>query len=54
MRLYLRPSTLFGTKFEQYLNMKITKVELTTKDLASKLDFSEFHSNEKVSDGQLF
>ena len=54
MRLYLRPSTLFGTKFEQYLNMNITKVELTTKDLASKLDFSDFHSNEKVSDGQLF
>lgn len=54
MRLYLRPSTLFGTKFEQYLNMNVTKVELTTKDLASKLDFSEFHSNEKVSDGQLF
>lgn len=54
MRLYLRPSTLFGTKFEQYLNMNITKVELTTKDLASKLDFSDFYSNEKVSDGQLF
>lgn len=54
MRLYLRPSTLFGTKFEQYLNMNVQKVEITTQDLAGKLDFSDFHSNEVVSNGQLF
>lgn len=54
MRLYLRPSTLFGTKFEQYLNMNVQKVEITTQDLAGKLDFSDFHSNEVVSNSQLF
>lgn len=39
MNKYLRPDTLFGTKFEGYLNQK--QKEITTKDLASKLDFSD-------------
>lgn len=37
---YLRPETLFGTKFESYLNQPLK--EITTKDLADHLDFSEF------------
>lgn len=54
MRLYLRPSTLFGTKFEQYLNMPVQQRNITTGDLLDKIDFSEFHSNSIVSDGNLF
>ena len=54
MRLYLRPSTLFGTKFEQYLNMYVPQIKLTTGDIVNNIDFSEFHSNEDVSDGNLF
>ena len=54
MRLYLRPSTLFGTKFEQYLNMPIQQRNLTTGDLVDKMDFSDFHTNEIVSNGKLF
>lgn len=41
MSKYLRPETLFGTKFESYLNQQYTK-GLTTKDLAANMDFSEF------------
>jgi uncharacterized phage protein (TIGR02220 family)/predicted phage replisome organizer len=37
---YLRPETLFGTKFESYLNQP-TRIA-TTKDLAENMDFSEF------------
>ena len=54
MRLYLRPSTLFGTKFEQYLNMPVQQRNLTTGDLLNNIDFSDFHTNEIVSDGKLF
>ena len=53
MRLYLRPSTLFGNKFEQYLNMNVQPKEITTGDLVSQFDFSDFHSD-KVSNGNLF
>lgn len=38
MQKYLRPETLFGTKFESYLNQKAKK--LTTKDLP--IDISDF------------
>lgn len=38
MQKYLRPETLFGTKFESYLNQKAKKI--TTKDLA--IDISDF------------
>jgi len=34
---YLRPETLFGTKFEGYLNQD--KKNITTKDLSKKIDF---------------
>lgn len=37
---YLRPETLFGTKFESYLNQK--QVKLTTKDIADKIDWSNY------------
>lgn len=42
MATYLRPETLFGTKFESYLNQK-TK-QMTTKDIAQYMDFSDFMS----------
>lgn len=53
MRLYLRPSTLFGTKFENYLNMNVQPKEITTGDLVNQFDFSDFH-NDDVSNGNLF
>lgn len=40
MNQYLRPETLFGTKFESYLNQKDR--ELTTKDIEDKIDWSDF------------
>ncbi len=40
MSKYLRPETLFGNKFESYLNQQ-TK-DITTKDIANKMDFSNF------------
>ena len=42
MNKYLRPETLFGTKFEGYLNQQAKTV--TTGDLAPYLDFSEFRN----------
>ena len=37
---FLRPETLFGTKFESYLNQK--QVKLTTKDIAGNIDWSDY------------
>ena len=54
MRLYLRPSTLFGTKFENYLNMNVQPKEITTGDLVNQFDFSDFHNTSDVSNGNLF
>lgn len=43
MSEYLRPSTLFRrSNFENYLGMKIQQREMTTKDIAEYMDFSEF------------
>ena len=39
MNKYLRPDTLFGTKFESYLNQQ--KRIFTTKDIENKIDFSD-------------
>ena len=39
MNQYLRPETLFGTKFEGYLNQE--QKSITTKDLAKNMDFSD-------------
>lgn len=52
MKVYLRPETLFGTKFESYLNQPVK--ELTTSDLLPNIDFSEFYSDNNVSNGNLF
>ena len=43
MKGYLRPETLFGIKFEGYLNQPVKK--LTTKDLTPYTDFSEFYTD---------
>lgn len=43
MKAYLRPETLFGTKFEGYLNQPVK--ELTTKDLTPYTDFSDFYTD---------
>ena len=40
MKVYLRPETLFGTKFESYLNRPVKT--LTTNDLAKIIDWSDF------------
>lgn len=40
MKVYLRPETLFGTKFESYLNRPMK--QLTTNDLAKIIDWSDF------------
>lgn len=40
MAKYLRPETLFGTKFESYLNQQIK--EITTKDISNKIDWSDY------------
>ena len=42
MQKYLRPETLFGTKFESYLNQQVKERKLTTKDIQDKIDFSDF------------
>ena len=42
MRMYLRPSTLFGNKFENYLGMIVPEKKITTADIAKETDFSEF------------
>ena len=39
MKPYLRPETLFGTKFESYLNRP--KKQLTTKDLEKYINVEE-------------
>ena len=42
MQKYLRQETLFGTKFESYLNQDVKERKLTTKDIQDKIDFSDF------------
>lgn len=42
MQKYLRPETLFGTKFESYLNQQMKERKITTKDIQDKIDFSDF------------
>ena len=40
MQKYLRPETLFGTKFESYLNQQVKERKITTNDLT--IDISDF------------
>ena len=43
MKEYLRPSTLFRrSNFENYYGMQVSKKEVTTKDIAKKMDISAF------------
>ena len=43
MSEYLRPSTLFRrSNFDNYYGLKIQEKEITTKDIAEQMDFSEF------------
>lgn len=42
MQKYLRPETLFGTKFESYLNQQMKERKLTTRDIQDKIDISDF------------
>lgn len=42
MQKYLRPETLFGTKFESYLNQQVKERKLTTRDIQDKIDISDF------------
>lgn len=41
MAKYLRPETLFGTKFEGYLNQPETQRVITTKDIENRIDWSD-------------
>lgn len=40
MKKYLRPETLFGTKFESYLNQPMKAI--TTRDIAANVDIEDF------------
>lgn len=42
MEKFLRPETLFGTKFEGYLNQADIKREITTKDVEKIIDWEEY------------
>lgn len=42
MAQYLRPSTLFAGKFDEYLNQQGKKKEITTSDIAKNMNWEEF------------
>lgn len=42
MKKYLRPETLFGTKFEEYLNQDLVNNNITTKDIAKYIDWNSY------------
>ncbi len=42
MKKYLRPETLFGTKFEGYLNQDLVNNNITTKDIAKYIDWNSY------------
>ena len=42
MQKYLRPETLFGTKFEGYLNQNLSTKKITTRDIAKYIDWSTY------------
>lgn len=49
MEKYLRPETLFGPKFEAYLNQREARRELSNVELAQMLDEAERRSHEQSS-----
>ena len=46
MEQYLRPETLFGTKFEGYLNQPFIEREITTEDISKIMDWEEYLNDE--------
>lgn len=42
MEMYLRPETLFGTKFEGYLNQPYIEREITSEDIAKTMNWEEY------------
>ena len=46
MEQYLRPETLFGTKFEGYLNQPFIEREITTEDISKTMDWEEYLNDE--------
>ena len=42
MEQYLRPETLFGTKFEGYLNQPFIEREITTEDIAKSMSWEGY------------
>lgn len=47
MEKYLRPETLFGPKFESYLNQRPARRELTNREIAMALDEAERRAYDK-------
>ncbi len=45
MQKYLRPETLFGTKFEGYLNQKDVGRKITFKDVGNMVDWEDMYDN---------
>lgn len=45
MEKYLRPETLFGNKFEGYLNQKEKENKITFKDAANMMNWEDFYAN---------
>ena len=45
MEKYLRPETLFGNKFEGYLNQKEKENKITFKDAANMMNWEDFYEN---------
>ena len=50
MEKYLRPETLFGPKFEGYLNQRPARREMSNVEIAMMLDEAERRSNEPQPD----
>lgn len=46
MEKYLRPETLFGPKFEGYLNQNIIAKDITTDEIAKYIDWNEYLSEQ--------
>ncbi len=45
MAKYLRPETLFGTKFEGYLNQPVTERKITFKEVGNMINWEDMYDN---------
>ena len=45
MQKYLRPETLFGTKFEGYLNQRIVERKISFTDVGNMVDWEDMYDN---------